>query len=244
MEERLQKILARAGFSSRRGAEELIRQGKVTIDGQVVTEMGVRVDPDLHRIECNGLPVNQEEEKVYIMLNKPTGYLSTLSDPQGRPIVTDLLEDVSARVFPVGRLDFDTEGMLLLSNDGELSQQILHPSFEINKTYIATVSGNPSRKKLAELERGIELEGRRTWPARIKVLSAGPKKTTIEIIIHEGRKRQVRKMFAAIGHRVVALERVAYGGLRLGDLPRGRYRFLTRKDLAQIFSEKNPLYMR
>lgn len=242
MEERLQKILARAGFSSRRGAEELIRQGNVTIDGKVVTEMGMRVDPALHRIECNGSPVTQEEEKVYILLNKPTGYLSTLSDPQGRPIVTDLIDGVTARIFPVGRLDYDTEGALLLTNDGELSQQLQHPSFEVNKTYVATVRGNPDGKKIAELEKGIELEGRRTWPARIKVLSAGSKQTTLEIIIHEGRKRQVRKMFAAIGHRVLSLERVAYGGLELGELPRGRYRFLTQKDLGRIFSGKNPLY--
>ncbi|MDH4322108.1 MAG: rRNA pseudouridine synthase [Desulfobulbaceae bacterium] len=242
MEERLQKILARAGVCSRRGAEELIRQGKVTVDGQVVTEMGVRVDPALHRIVCDGAPVLSEEEKVYLLLNKPTGYLSTLSDPQGRPIVTDLLGGVSARVFPVGRLDYDTEGALLLTNDGEFSQQVLHPSFEVNKTYVATVSGNPSRQKLAELEAGIILEGRRTWPARIRVLTAGARRSTIEIIIHEGRKRQVRKMFAAIGHRVQALERVAYGGLSLGDLPRGRYRYLDRKDLDRIFSGKNPLY--
>ena len=243
MEERLQKILSRAGISSRRGAEELIRQGKVAIDGRVVTDMGVRVDPALHRIECNGSPVIQEEEKVYLLLNKPTGYLSTLSDPQGRPIVTDLLKGVSARVFPVGRLDYDTEGALILTNDGEFAQQILHPSFEINKTYVATLNGNPDRQKLAELERGIELEGRRTWPARIKVISSDSRKTVVEIIIHEGRKRQVRKMFAAIGHRVVALERVAYGGLRLGDLPCGKYRFLSQKDLGRIFSGKNPLYM-
>lgn len=242
MEERLQKILAQAGICSRRGAEELIRQGKVAIDGRVVTEMGVKVDPALHRIECNGDLVSGEEEKVYLLLNKPTGYLSTLSDPQGRPIVTDLLKGVSARVFPVGRLDFDTEGALLLTNDGEISQQILHPSYEVNKTYLATVAGNPDRKKLSSLEKGIELEGRRTWPARIRVLTASSRRTTIEIIIHEGRKRQVRKMFAAIGHRVLALQRVAYGGLGLGDLPRGRYRFLDRNDLDRIFSGKNPLY--
>ncbi|MDH3359320.1 MAG: rRNA pseudouridine synthase [Desulfobulbaceae bacterium] len=242
MEERLQKIIARAGFSSRRGAEELIRQGKVAIDGKVVTEMGLQVDPALHRIECNGSLVTQEEKKVYILLNKPTGYLSTLSDPQGRPIVTDLIDGVPARVFPVGRLDFDTEGALILSNDGEFSQQVLHPSFEINKTYVAVVSGNPDRKKIAALENGIELEGRRTWPARIKVISASSRQSTLKIVIHEGRKRQVRKMFAAVGHRVLALERVAYGGLELGDLPRGRYRFLSRKDLDLIFSGKNPLY--
>ena len=242
MEERLQKILARAGVASRRAAEELIRQGRVTIDGQVVTDMGVRLDPTCHRIECNGRPVTVAEEKVYILLHKPKGYLSTLSDPQGRPIVTSLLNGVTARVFPVGRLDFDTEGALLLTNDGVLAQQILHPSFEVNKTYVATVRGNPSREMISQLETGIVLEGRRTWPARIKVLAAGKKETSVEITIHEGRKRQVRKMFAAIGHRVVALKRVAYGGLALGSLPLGKYRFLNKNDLNLIFSGKNSLY--
>lgn len=243
MEERLQKILSRAGLCSRRGAEELIRQGKVTVDGRVVTEMGVKVDPALHLIECNGLPVTQVEQKVYILLNKPKGYLSTLSDPQRRPIVTDLLKEVKSRVFPVGRLDYDTEGALILTNDGECSQQILHPSFEVNKTYVATISGNPPQKKLTELENGIMLEGKTTWPAEIKVLSTGKRQTVVQIIIHEGRKRQVRKMFAAIGHRVLELKRVAYGGLQLGNLPTGAYRILTRKDLNRIFSGKNPLYM-
>ncbi|MDH5299233.1 MAG: rRNA pseudouridine synthase, partial [Desulfobulbaceae bacterium] len=177
MEERLQKILAKAGIASRRRAEELIRQGLVSIDGQLVTDMGIRVDPALHRIQCQGRPVAMEEEKVYILLNKPKGYLSTLSDPQGRPIVTSLLNNVTARVFPVGRLDYDTEGALLLTNDGELAQQILHPSFEVNKTYIATVQGKPAKEKLAELEKGILLEGRRTWPARIRVLTVGRQET-------------------------------------------------------------------
>jgi len=242
MEERLQKILARAGIASRRGAEELIRQGKVRVDGQVVVDMGVRVDPARHRIECDGQPVAMEEEKVYVLLNKPKGYLSTLSDPQGRPIVTSLLAGITARVFPVGRLDYDTEGALLLTNDGEFAQRILHPRFEINKTYVATVRGNPSAEKLAELEKGIMLEGRRTWPARINVLGRGKGETTVEITIHEGRKRQVRKMFAAIGHRVLGLKRVAYGRLMLGALPSGSYRFLDQKDLARIFSGKNSLY--
>ena len=242
MEERLQKILARAGIASRRAAEELIRQGRVRIDGRVVTDMGVRIDPERHRIECNGRPVTIAEEKVYILLNKPKGYLSTLSDPQGRPIVTALLKGVKARVFPVGRLDYDTEGALLLTNDGALAQQIIHPSFEVNKTYVATVQGMPSQEKLSQLETGIMLEGRRTWPARIKVLAAGKRETSVEITIHEGRKRQVRKMFAAVGHRVTALKRVAYGSLTLGGLPLGKYRFLTKNDLNLIFSGKNSLY--
>ncbi len=242
MEERLQKILARAGIASRRAAEELIRQGKVTVDGRVVTDMGVRVDPARQRIEYGGRPVAGAEEKVYVLLNKPTGYLSTLADPQGRKIVTDLLAGVAARVFPVGRLDYDTEGALLLTNDGELAQRILHPRFEVNKTYVATVRGNPPQAALAQLEKGIMLEGSRTWPARIRVLAAGERQTRLEITIHEGRKRQVRKMFAAIGHRVLALQRIAYGRLRLGDLPLGKYRFLTKNDLNLIFSGKNSLY--
>ena len=236
MEERLQKILARAGICSRRKAEEHIREGKVTIDGIVVTEMGIRVDPDVHHIEFEGKPLAVSEKKVYILLNKPKGYVTTMRDPQGRPIVTSLLKNVPERVFPVGRLDQDTEGALLLTNDGDFAQNILHPKFEINRTYLAIVAGRPSRELLLKLEQGIEIENRRTWPARIKVLTTKKRKTTVEIIIHEGRKRQVRKMFAAIGHTVLELKRTAYGRLKLGRLSSGKYRFLSKKEITLLFS--------
>ncbi|MDH3330876.1 MAG: rRNA pseudouridine synthase [Desulfobulbaceae bacterium] len=235
MQQRLQKILAKAGIASRRKAEELIKEGKVRVDGKVVTEMGTKVDPDAQDIECDGIHVAAREKKIYILLHKPAGFLSTVHDPQGRPIVTDLLPQVKERVYPVGRLDLDTEGALLLSNDGELAQKILHPSHEVNKTYVAKVKGKPNTKKLAALSRGITLEGRKTWPADIEVLQSEPQATTIKIIIHEGRKRQVRKMFDAVGHPVLQLKRTAYGQLELGDLRPGKYRFLSPEDIKMIF---------
>jgi len=235
MQERLQKILAKSGIASRRRAEELIREGKVRIDGKVVTEMGIQVDPDAHDIECDGIPVSSREKKIYILLHKPAGFLSTVNDPQGRPIVTDLLRNIKERVYPVGRLDLDTEGALLLTNDGELAQKILHPSHEVNKTYVAKVKGNPNTKKLNALSRGIDLEGRKTWPADIEVLHVEPRAATIKIVIHEGRKRQVRKMFEAVGHPVLQLKRTAYGQLLLGDLGSGKYRFLSPGDIKMIF---------
>ncbi len=235
-EERLQKILAKAGIASRRNAEELIRQGKVTVDGTVITEMGCRVDPDRQVVAFEGRPLRREEEKIYLLLNKPRGYVTTLHDPQGRPIVSALLTGITSRVFPVGRLDFDTEGALILTNDGDFAERILHPRFEIERTYQATVRGLPTPEKIRELEEGVELEGKKTWPAKVHIIAEEPTTSTLEITIHEGRKRQVRKMFEAIGHRVLALKRIAYGGLRLGALPTGKYRRLTPADLALISS--------
>lgn len=237
MLERLQKVLAKAGVASRRRAEELIRQGKVRVDGQVVTELGTKVDPQVQTIEFDGRPLTSQEKKVYILLHKPAGYLSTVDDPYGRPIVTDLLKNIKQRVYPVGRLDLDTEGALLLTNDGELAQKILHPSHEVNKTYVARVKGRPGKKKLDALSRGIELEGRKTWPASITVLESAAESTTLEIIIHEGRKRQVRKMFEAIEHPVQHLKRTAYGKLGLGNLQSGKYRILAPNDIELIFNK-------
>ncbi len=240
MKERLQKILANAGIASRRSAETLIKQGRVRIDGQVVTEMGIKVDPDRHKIECDGKTVTCTEEKIYILLNKPKGYVTTMSDPQGRPIVTSLLKNISARLFPVGRLDLETEGALILTNDGELAQQIQHPSYEVNKTYEAVVQGRPDSIKIARLQKGIILEGKKTWPAKIKIIEKKRHDTTIMITIHEGKKRQVRKMFAAVGHRVINLKRTAYGGLLLGSLKPGKYRILKKKELNLIFEKNRP----
>jgi 23S rRNA pseudouridine2605 synthase len=235
MQERLQKVLAKAGIASRRKAEELIRDGRVKVDGKIVTEMGTRVDPDNQDIECNGLHVSAREKKVYILLHKPAGFLSTVHDPQGRPIVTDLLQNIKERVYPVGRLDLDTQGALLLTNDGELAQKILHPSHEVNKTYVAKVKGKPGKKKLGMLSKGITLEGRKTWPADIEVLHTELLTTTIKIVIHEGRKRQVRKMFEAVGHPVLNLKRIAYGKLELGELAPGKYRYLSPGEIKMIF---------
>jgi 23S rRNA pseudouridine2605 synthase len=235
MRERLQKVLAKAGIASRRKAEELIREGKVRVDGMVVTEMGIRVDPATQKIECEGRTVSSHEKKVYVLLHKPAGFLSTVHDPLGRPIVTDLLPNIKERIYPVGRLDLETEGALLLTNDGELAQKVLHPSYEVNKTYVAKVKGKPGSKELLVLSSGIVLEGRKTWPAEITVLKTEQQTTTIKIVIHEGRKRQVRKMFEAVGHPVLQLKRIAYGQLALGDMKPGKYRFLSAVDIKMIF---------
>jgi 23S rRNA pseudouridine2605 synthase len=236
---RLQKILAAAGICSRRKAEELIAQGQVAVDGVVVTELGRRVDPQLHTITCKGRPLAAPEEKIYLLLNKPKGYVTTTRDPQGRPIVLDLVKVVRARLFPVGRLDQDTSGALLMTNDGDFAQKILHPRYEIERTYRAQVTGRPTVEKLRELEAGIVLDGQRTWPARVRVIGRkGDAATIIEVIIHEGKKRQVRRMFDAIGHPVQELSRIAYGGLQLGAIAVGSYRRLSKRDLEKIFSKK------
>ncbi len=242
MEERLQKILARAGIGSRRKSEEFIKQGKVAVDGRIITELGFKVDPQRHSISFEGKPLSLDEKKTYILLNKPKGYVTTLHDPQKRPIISALCADIPVRLYPVGRLDIDTEGALLLTNDGELAHKVLHPRYEVRKTYIAKVYGHPSAKKLQQLAKGIAIEGKVTAPASLRILEKKQSTTSLEIIIHEGRKRQVRKMFTAIGHHVIALKRVAYGNLKLGKLPLGKYRVLGKKDIARIFSYKNPLY--
>lgn len=232
---RLQKYLAQCGIASRRKAEELIAAGQIAIDGQVITEMGVLVTPGLQTITCQGKTVEAREQFVYYLLNKPKGYVTTLADPQGRPVVTALVKDVGARLFPVGRLDLDTEGALLLTNDGRLAQKVQHPSHETNKTYEALVRGTPVREKLVLLEKGFLLEGKMTSPAKVRILNRRGSNCLVEITIHEGRKRQVKKMFSHIGHPVLHLKRTAYGKLSLGNLPIGRYRQLNSADLKKIF---------
>ncbi|MCW5203886.1 rRNA pseudouridine synthase, partial [Desulfobulbus sp. US4] len=230
MAERIQKIIAHAGICSRRKAEEYIAEGRVKVDGKPITQPGLKVDPEQVIITVDGKPL-KEEKKIYILLHKPRGYVTTMSDPQGRPIVTDLLSEIQERLFPVGRLDLDSEGALLLTNDGALANQVIHPRFEVNKTYEATVRDLPKKSDLQRLEQGIVLDGKKTWPAQLRVLKKKKDVTVIEIIIHEGKKRQVRKMFQAIGHPVIRLKRTAYGRLRLENLPEGRYRFLDKIDV-------------
>jgi len=231
---RLQKYLAECGLASRRKAELLISEGSVSVDGKIITEMGYKLDPELQIVRYRGELVRRKKKHTYILLNKPRGYVTTMSDPQGRPIVTSLIKDLDVRVFPVGRLDIDTEGALILTDDGELAHKILHPSHESNKTYEVLVKGLVSRGKIKKLERGIEIDGRSTWPAKIsKAVRQGPA-SRIVITIHEGRKRQVRKMFEAVGHPVINLKRIAYGQLRLGSLPSGSYRYLSREELKKV----------
>ena len=243
---RLQKFLAQCGLASRRSAEVMIRQGRVTVDGIKITDMGMKITPGMQVICLDGAPVTLIEKPVTLLLNKPKGYVTTLSDPQGRPIVTSLLQGITARVFPVGRLDLDTEGALIMTNDGMLAESIQHPRHEVKKTYEALVRGRPARSDLHHLEKGIVLEGKKTYPASIAIVGKKtqstlvivkkmPQSTLVKITIHEGRKRQVKKMFAAIGNPVLSLKRTAYGQLFLRDLPTGTYRILSADDLKKIF---------
>ena len=231
---RLQKFLAQCGVCSRRKAEEYIQQGLVTVDGIIITEMGVSVTPGVSKVSYKGTPLTDKEPLAYYLLNKPKGYVTTLKDPQGRPVVTSLIKS-AIRLFPVGRLDLDTEGALILTNDGVLAQKIQHPSHTTDKTYEALVRGNPSKESIHQLEKGVFLEGKMTSPAKISRLSNKGRNTLMQVIIHEGRKHQVKKMLSHIGHPVVELKRTAYGKLRLGKLGIGKYRLLDSSDINRIF---------
>ncbi|QPC46739.1 pseudouridine synthase [Mangrovibacillus cuniculi] len=232
--ERLQKVIAHAGIASRRKAEELIQNGAVKVNGKVIRELGVKVT-DTDRIEVNGVQI-ETEEKVYFLMYKPAGVLSAATDDKGRKTVVDLLPEIKERIYPVGRLDYQTTGLLLLTNDGEFANKLMHPKFEIPKTYIARVKGIPTRESLRMLEKGIKLEDGKTAPAKLKFLS-GEKdkdKAIIQITIHEGRNRQVRRMFEAIGHPVQKLKREQFGFLTLGFLKAGETRELSPHEVKQL----------
>lgn len=233
MKERLQKYLARAGIASRRGAEQLIRQGKVKVNGQVA-ELGMQIDPRQDVVTYAGQTVRILQEKVYLMLNKPQGVVTTTSDTHGRPTVLDLAPASDARIYPVGRLDIDTEGLLLLTNDGDLTYALTHPKFNVDKTYHALVRGQPSPEQLCQLEQGIMLEDGLTAPAQVAELRQEAAGSWLSIVIHEGRKRQVKRMCSAIGHPVLHLQRVAFGPLDLGDLPLGKWRPLTQTEVVKL----------
>lgn len=231
---RLAKVLARAGVASRRGSEEYIRQGRVTVNGRPVMEPGTLVDPDKDHIKVDGRLLRRSFSPVYVLLNKPRGFVSTVRDPQGRPTVLDLVKGVKGRLFPVGRLDYDTEGLLLLTNDGELSQRLLHPRYKMSRVYQAKVKGIPTNEELASLRRGIRLEGGRRARAEVEVFRTLKANAWLRIVLREGRHREVRQMCEAIGHPVIALRRVAFGPLSLGPLPVGRCRPLTDEELRRL----------
>ncbi len=232
--ERLQKVIAHAGFASRRKAEQLILDGKVTVNGKVVKELGIKVSPN-DKVEVQGVPV-EREEPVYYLMYKPRGVISSVNDDKGRKVVTDFLPHVKQRVYPVGRLDYDTSGALLLTNDGEFANLLMHPRNEIEKVYVAKIKGVPTKEKLNILQRGVVLEDGKTAPSKVKMISSDTKKETaiIEISIHEGKNRQVRRMFEAIGHPVLKLKRERYGGITLGGLTAGDVRELTPHEIKQI----------
>lgn len=230
---RLQKYLAQCGVASRRAAETLIAEGHVSVNGAVVTEMGVQVEIG-QDIRVDGRLVTPEPEKRYIMYHKPAGEVSTASDPEGRATVLDKFRDLPVRLYPVGRLDYDSEGLLLLTNDGDLTERMLHPSGEVEKVYLARVSNQVTSEEARRLEMGVLVDGRRTARAKVKLLSVKPLYTDMLVTIHEGRNRQVRKMVEQIGHQVVLLRRIRFGPLKLGDLPRGMWRELTEEELLQL----------
>jgi len=232
--ERLQKVIAHAGIASRRKAEELIKAGKVKVNGKVVTELGTKVGPK-DEVEVEGIKV-EREQPVYFLLYKPRGVVSTVNDDKNRKTVLDFFPHVEERIYPVGRLDYDTSGLLIMTNDGEFANLLMHPKYEIEKVYIAKTEGIPPKEKLKQLEKGIQLEDGLTAPAKVRMLSVDRKKKTaiIEITIHEGRNRQVRRMFEAIGYPVLKLKRERYAFLTLDGLNAGEWRVLTPHEVKLL----------
>ena len=231
---RLQKFLAGAGVCSRRQAEKMILEGRVKVDGRTVTALGTKIDAGRQQVMLDGKRIRPGTDHLYLMMNKPKGILTTLRDPYGRPTISDLLRGVP-RVYPVGRLDMDSEGLLLLTNHGELAYRLLHPSFKVPKKYLVTVKGLPSGKDLERLRSGVEIEGGfRTGPCLIKLLSKRKERAVLEVILKEGRKRQIRLMFKTAGHFVLRLKRTEMGTLRLGKLKAGSYRELTPEEVKDL----------
>ena len=251
-QERLQKIIAAAGITSRRKAEELITTGRVSVNDRIITELGAKADPDVDRIRVNGRPIRASEQKLYFLLNKPKGYVSTASDPQGRPTVLDLVHGIGARLYPIGRLDYHSEGLLLLTNDGDFAQQMTHASFAIPKTYLVKVSGRPTEEAIRKLRSGIVIGGDdrvrpgksaryagtramkpvRTAPARITLVRDAPN-PWYEVTLVEGRNRQIHRMFERLGHFVEKIKRVRFGPLQL-DVEPGSYRPLSGAEVRRL----------
>ena len=233
--ERLQKVMAEAGVASRRKSEEIILEGRVKVNGVVITELGTKVSDDDY-IEVDNRPIRQER-KVYILMNKPRNCVTTVSDDRNRPTVMDFLKDIHTRIYPVGRLDFDTTGALILTNDGKLTNLLTHPSSEVNKTYIATCKGLADDEDLEPLRRGVELEDGKTSPAKVEILKVNEEKNTsiIKIIIHEGRNREVKRMMEYVGYDVIKLNRESIGDLNTKGLYQGQYRKLTKEEVKALY---------
>ncbi len=234
MKKRLQNILAHRGIASRRKSGDLIKKGKVEVDGKVVTDKGMRLDPSEHKITFNGKALPEIEEKVYFIVNKTQGVVSTAKDTHSRPIVTDLIPDITQRLYPSGRLDMDSTGLVLLTNDGFLANMVMHPSYEIEKEYVVEASPPLEKHKLDKFEKGIVLDGSRTAPCSIKVGSSKGKKAVYKVIIHEGRKRQIRRMFESLGSEVQSLHRTRIGPLSLKGLRKGQYRELGPEEIKKL----------
>lgn len=232
---RLNKYIAAAGVCSRRKADELIANGNVRINGAVMKEMGYDV-ADSDTVQVNGRTISAASKKVYVAINKPLGYITSMDDDRSRATVAELVADIPERLFPVGRLDYNTTGLLIMTNDGDLTYTLTHPKHEVWKTYIATVSGVISDNRIARLRKGVDIGGFVTSPAKVRVIKQMPRHAVVEISIHEGKNRQIRKMFAAVGNKVQELERVSIGDIRLGRLMSGHYRKLTREEIEYLKS--------
>ena len=234
---RLQKYLSGCGIASRRKAEEMITAGRVSVNGHTVTTLGTKIQPDADKIALDGTIVATASGNslIYVILHKPEGVITSVSDPQNRPVVMDYVKDIQTRIFPVGRLDFDSSGLLLLTNDGELTNKLTHPSYSVPKTYIARLKKVPDKGSIKAFKEGLILEdGYKTAPADIKIIKKSVDSSTVRIIIHEGRNRQIRKMCKAIGCPVTSLKRVSMGPLKLGNLARGAYRHLTQHEVSSV----------
>ena len=238
MEQRLQKLLAAAGVASRREAEKLITSGRVTVDGKVVAELGAKADPDRATITVDGRPIDLRVGKVYVLLNKPRGYASTRRDPHAPRVVTDLTKDVGVALYPAGRLDMNSEGLLILTNDGDFTFKMTHPSHQVPKTYRAEVKGLFTQDTLKHIAGGILLEDGMTAPAKttLVVLNTARQTSIVDIVISEGRKRQVRRMFDAVGHPVVRLTRTKIGNVKIGKLKSGEWRFLKPEEVEGLLT--------
>lgn len=234
---RLQKYMAMCGVAARRKCEEIIASGRVNVNGQIITEMGTQVEEG-DVVLVDGVKITPEEEKRYILYHKPAGEVTTVSDEKGRETVMDRFRDFPVRLYPVGRLDYDSEGLLLLTNDGELAQRLTHPSCEVDKVYLARVTGNPSNEAIERMRRGVYMEGdeRKTYPAEVRVVRDESLFSDIVVTIHEGRNRQVRRMFDAVGHKVLLLRRIRFGPLELGSLKRGEWRELDSFEIERLHS--------
>ena len=231
---RLQKYLALGGVASRRTAEKMIAEGRVTVNRRTVTDMGVQVDESADVVEADGKPVHIQADKHYIAYNKPVGEITTVSDPEGRATVMDKFRAFPVRLYPVGRLDYDSEGLLLLTNDGDMMNHVLHPSREVSKVYLAKISNQVSDDEIRQLRRGVIIDGKLTSPASVRLIRRETFDTVLLISIHEGRNRQIRKMVDAVGHQVVSLKRVEFGPVSLGDLPVGKWRRLTDSEIRKL----------
>jgi 23S rRNA pseudouridine2605 synthase len=232
---RLQKVMAEAGVGSRRACEVMIADGRVQVDGQVVRELGVRIDPTRHTVHVDGMRLQLDESRVYLAFNKPAGVVSTMKDESGRPSLADFVGDRKERLFHVGRLDSDTEGLILLTNDGELAHRLQHPSYGVLKTYLAEIDGPVARDVGRRLREGVELEDGPVRVDSFKVVDSQPGKALVEVVLHEGRKHVVRRALDAVGHPVHRLVRTQVGPVRLGDLRQGRWRVLTGSETSQLF---------